>query len=385
MNKNFNDFKKIFYNNYTDVVSLAVLGNNVYMANLKLTGDLWHIKNIEHHSIEDFLAADSYDILRNAVLKIGCKDLPVYIGLSAEWFDTFPCDFPAIAVKELEKAVYWEVRGNSAISKTCYYSYDYKIFPEANHVEIYTVEKDFIKKLCQTSIAAQLCPAGIFPQQDNQHGQAGDDMFWFSWHEQKIICRVSIEGQDVPPYVVALVQNILLRNGQLNLLPENEKPPILNWRHIMPLCMGLIMLPCIIFILFSHFTVLEAREELAQQKVAINNMQAVIDEKNLVEEQQADIQHRKDVLLALNPKRMSAHAVLSNLGSVYIDSVWLDAVKTDENNDIIITGTSLSYETLEEYTEALKKYYFPNIYLLSGENEKDAEYIKFNLKIPSNR
>lgn len=85
--------------------------------------------------------------------------------------------------------------------------------------------------------------------------------------------------------------------------------------------------------------------------------------------------------MKMKPEKMQAYALLTNIGSVSIDAVWLTTLTMDEKNNITIEGNSLDYDALEEYMAALKKYYFPDLVLAADENNKEDSTIKFTLKI----
>lgn len=133
--------------------------------------------------------------------------------------------------------------------------------------------------------------------------------------------------------------------------------------------------------LFFYYSILQGKDDLAQQKQQLQKMETASKEKLLLEQADKNIKQRKEILLKMKPEKMQAYALLTNIGSVSIDAVWLTTLTMDEKNNITIEGNSLDYDALEEYMAALKKYYFPDLVLAADENNKEDSTIKFTLKI----
>ncbi|MDQ0204183.1 hypothetical protein [Pectinatus haikarae] len=379
--------EKLLYSNHINVVSLAIMEDDIYLANIKLEDNLWKIKNIEHYISVNFSEFDQLsDILKNAVLKIGCRDLPVYMCISADKFNLYKNIFPPMSYKELKKAIYWEIRGNAAIDDTQCVSFDYEYTEDSVNIKIYTAEKAFIMTLYAICTAAYLCPCGVFPLQDEVLANKEEsEIFQLGWHKGAISFHLPTDESILPPYIKSLAQNILLKDSKLDLLPEKQKPARLNWRIISVFMCAAAFIFTAAIASFFHFVIAAAHEEEIGLESQLHNMKNIVEQKNMFENYQMDIQKRKNILLGLHPINMSGYALLSNMGSVYIDGVWLNAVKTDETDNIIITGTSLSYEALEEYIEALKQYYFPDTSMLSEKEEKETGAVIFVLKIYKDR
>lgn len=371
------NFKNFFWHNYQDIVSLAILGNDIYAVRLNFL-NVWGIKNIEHITIdENYTEAQLISAVKNMLEHISVIKRPLFLCLETEHIRSYKTSFPAMSGQELKQAVYWEIRGNPA-AKDKYCSYICQ--NQTSDTEIVLGEKPFIDSLiaaCQ-KIGFQI--VGIFPISQIKINKTDENLFTLSLDDSKISCKVDTDTE-FPSYLSALVQNILLKDSTLNLLPEKKKPPYLNWFHI-DLTLIAFAAAFLIFslaIFYSEQSDIQA--ELIEQQQNLTKLHPVEQQKIHFEQYEDDAKKRKNILLKIKTQNISAYALLSNLGSIYPEALWLDSVKTDENGDILLIGRSPDYYMLDEYIGELKED-FPEIALLTGENKTNNEEINFTLKIP---
>ena len=384
MNKK--DLKTFFYKQHTDFVSLTLIDNTIYLAHLVYKNS-WSVKNIEQYIIDnDDIRNLSVNALKHIILKSGCKSLPIYICLQEDTFLAYQINFPKMTDDELEKAVYWDISGNSAIdSSKQNTSFCWKQSEDGCVVNIYAADRVKIMFWYDICVQLGLELAGIFPIQEGQAIIYPDNKLSLSLFKEEAFFDLSLNyDEPLPKYIAALTQTVLLRNSRLNLLPDKLKPAALNWKKLACVLSLMFIVPAVSLLLFFSICITDAKEEINAQAVQLRNTKNLLEQKQRIEAYQSNMQSEISILLSLNPQRMSYYSILSNLGSVSINSVWLESVNTNEDGSIIVTGGSLDYNSIQEYITALKKYYFPKTVLLSANNDNDnTAYVKFVLKIVS--
>ncbi len=383
MNKR--DFKTFFYKQHTDFVSLTLIDNTIYLAHL-IYQNSWSVKNIEQCIINNGDIRNlSINTLKHVILKAGCKDMPIYICLQENTFLAYQINFPKMTAEELKKAVYWDISGNQSIDNSKQNtSFCWEESEDGCVVNIYAADKAKIMFWHDVCVQLDLELAGIFPIQEVQAIIYPDNKFLLSLFSEEAVFDLSLnDDAQLPEYIAALTQVVLLKNSQLNLLPDKLKPAALNWKKLACVLSFMFIVPVAALLLLLRIGIADAKEEINSQTAQLQNMKNLLEQKQRIEAYQSNIQSEISVLLSLNPQRMSYYSMLSNLGSVSINSVWLESVNTNEDGSVLVIGGSLDYNSIQEYITALKKYYFPKTVLLSANKEDNEAYVKFVLKIIS--
>lgn len=369
--------KKFFYNNCNELISVAILATGIYIARLVARDELWAMHDIQYCALdEDISLEEIYGKLQDLLEKYNHQKLPLFISLPNKIIETYVHTFPNMSEEELIKAVHWRAKENVDI-KNKYYAYE----RNENEVKIYFIEKTIVERLTDICQKVNFRLAGVFPLLAVEIIRDEEDRFIICLHKRKVNYTLSNDDKVIPDYAAALMQNVIKCNTEFELLPQNEKMSIFNWQNISIAVVAVNLIIAIVLFLFFYYSILQGKDDLAQQKQQLQKMETASKEKLLLEQADKNIKQRKEILLKMKPEKMQAYALLTNIGSVSIDAVWLTTLTMDEKNNITIEGNSLDYDALEEYMAALKKYYFPDLVLAADENNKEDSTIKFTLKI----
>ncbi|WP_196599380.1 PilN domain-containing protein [Pectinatus frisingensis] len=378
-------FKTLLYTQHADIITLTIENDNVYLAQLSLSENIWTIKNIEHCITNSPLNSDDFiDQLKNKTTKFPNNKLPLYITLPSYDITVYNSIFPIMPVNELTKAVYWDIQGNPSIDIDQQYAV-YRQTPAENSwsVDIYTINKAIISTWQSIATRLNLKLTGIFPCQENQCFFPAADEFSLSINNQSVIFNLpSGHNNALPEYLTSLAQNAILKDTQLNFLPDKLRPSTLNWSILFPVTACLAVISALSLLVLLHLNIADAQHQSKQQIIQLQNMANLSEQKKSLELYQQNIVQRKSILLTLKPQHMSCYSLLSNLGSVTPDFVWLDSITTDETGDILLNGSSYDYPSLQNYIIALQEHYFPTIDLVSVSNhDTDDTVLTFTLKI----
>lgn len=87
------------------------------------------------------------------------------------------------------------------------------------------------------------------------------------------------------------MQNVIKCNTEFELLPQNEKMSIFNWQNISIAVVAVNLIIAIVLFLFFYYSILQGKDDLAQQKQQLQKMETASKEKLLLE--QADSSEKK--------------------------------------------------------------------------------------------
>ncbi|MBB5336513.1 hypothetical protein [Pectinatus brassicae] len=376
-------FKSFFSNDFNKIVTLTIFNNNFYFTCLHCHNNIWSVRSVSQIPWKNSAVPFSLDWLYQTVLTNHCQNLPVIVCLPESFFLISQNSFPSMTLSELKKSIYWEIRSKNIASGNAYaYSYTYNPNDTDYLIQTYAMLQSDIAVWQKHIKKVPLKLYGIYPQQSISYTLSDNSNINIKFRNISCTIKPQLDNnENIPDYILAATQPLLLKNTELNLLPAKQQLSFLSTKKLILSTIAVTAsITCIIF-LYYQIKIADLNSAIEKQSLMLSSLQNISLQQNLLNKYKKNIMQRQSILLKLNNHKKSYHAILANLGAVSNESTIITDIITNNGANILISGTANDYSHLQKYLAALKDNYFPDIILLSAEKQS-ADNIKFILKLP---
>lgn len=376
-------FKSFFSNDFNKIVTLTIFNNNFYFTCLHCHNNIWSVKNVSQIPWKNSAVSFSLDWLYQTVLTNHCQNLPVIICLPESFFLISQNNFPLMTAAELKKSIYWDIRSKYSSGNNAYAcSYKYTADNNGYLVTIYSLLQSDIAVWQKHIKKVPLKLYGIYPQQSIFYTLSDNSNININFHNISCTIKPQLDNnENIPDYILAATQPLLLKNTELNLLPAKQQLSFLSTKKLILTTIAVTAsITCIIF-LYYQIKIADLNSAIEKQSLTLSSLQNISLQQNLLNKYKKNIMQRQSILLKLNNHKKSYYTIIANLGAVSNESTIITDIITNNDANILISGTANNYSQLQKYLTALKGNYFPDIILLSAEKQTD-DNIKFVFKLP---
>lgn len=370
-------FKSFIYRNQDKFLVINVAESDVIFAKISRNED----KNIEEYNIEYLVhetkAVDD-ELFYEESLYHFCREyrvenLPVYIFLSENliWFKEY--EFPQMPLKDLFKALTWEVE-------------------EFKEEYTYGYAKDFEQKINQDEVQdgikvnVAFCEKKLLQRWKNIIKEQNLSLAGIIVSDEKCI-NSEIKLNIADTYLIEntsedifelLKNNIASCNSKLaiNFLAEEELPKF-NWFNLRASLLILIIAVSSVFGSYMAMNYYKMQEQNTIVKEQLDLLEEDIKLMRDLQEIEGEIKIKQDLLKTVLDESSNLYPILLNLGAVTTEGTKLLSVVVDDK-ELKIKGVATNHQAVMQYKQELAKINFlKDIEIKASEINTENNFVEF--------
>lgn len=169
---------------------------------------------------------------------------------------------------------------------------------------------------------------------------------------------------------------------RINLLPPQERHTNICLSPVIAAVSGLMLTVFAVLYGYGYYCEVSLTQKINETRNQFELLRPTQEKMLIAAQKQQQLGVKNNILIALTGERKSWHAILSHLGTITPEQVWLIELSNSDKNMLSIKGMAATYPDLAEFMQKLGQgNLFTDPVLIKAERDQGLAATRFEISV----